>query len=230
MAHPMPVVVPDPSGTTTGTPARGVGAVRGAARRGEDTGQATGLMLIPLLIGLVALTLALIVGLGDGVRSRTQTRTAADAAALAAANAWQEELRARYDLVRLAPDVQVALRELLATDPRLLSTGSADAAHRFAARNAGTIEATGLTVESTGLLFEVRTRSTARTEGTGQFTYAHAVARVEIASPLCLDGARLGLRSGSACLRLGEGLPAAGSLAIPASGLPDLRTEVWLVT
>ena len=190
----------------------------------------TGLMLIPLIIGLVVLTLALMVGLGDGVRSRTQTRTAADAAALAAANAWQEELRTRYDLVRLAPDASVALRELLATDPRTLSAGSTDAALRFAARNSGTIEEAGLAVENTGLLFEVRTRSTTLTAATDQFTYAHAVARVEIASPLCLDRGRFGLRSGSTCLLPGEGLPVTGPLPIPVTGLPDLRTEVWLVT
>ncbi|MDQ1306180.1 MAG: hypothetical protein QG671_2012 [Actinomycetota bacterium] len=226
----MPVAVRDSPRAVTGMSASGEKVAGRAARCGNDEGQVTGLMLIPLVIGLVVLTVALMVGLGDGVRSRTQTRTAADAAALAAANAWQGELRARYDLVRLAPDVSVALRELLATDPRMLSAGSTDAAHRFAARNSGTIEATRLTAQNTGLLFEVRTRSTTRTAETDQPTYAHAVARVEIASPLCLDGGRFGLRSGSGCLLPGEGLPVAGPLPIPAAGLPDLRTEVWLVT
>ena len=185
------------------------------------------LILVPVLIGLTALTLLLMVGFGDGTRSRTQTRTAADAAALAAAQEWSHEVERLYQqVVEQRPGWPETLLTLLSPDAPLTIAGQVrpqaqSGAQSFAARNGSTLTGFAQSVTTTGIQWQVSTRSVDAAKVSDVHANATAVAGVTLLDGLCYlsGGTRLGLVVDDACLDPWAGNPPA---TVPTSLPPTI--------
>ncbi|WP_102509366.1 hypothetical protein [Sanguibacter massiliensis] len=153
----------------------------------DDRGAAA-VVAIPVVLAALALTLLLIAGVGGASQERRGATTAADAAALAAAQQWRDEIKRQYEsdtstdgtipdfagrrLADLRADAEVRARHLA------LANGAIVESLSFDAERAEVKVTTLSTDEFAGALREYR---------------ASAVARIEMRTGACREGATLGL-------------------------------------
>jgi len=158
-------------------------------RRGRQNDQGSASVLVlPAAMAAVALTVLLVVGLGGASQTRRGATTAADAAALAAAQEWRDRIGGQYALDTSTDGTvpSFAGREL-----GDLLGGARSRARELAVANDAVLES--FDVDPARAEVTVTTRTSQQFAGTTRDFRASAVARIELRSGACRDGATLGL-------------------------------------